>query len=65
VDFRSTSRYLVLGRLLYNNYTTKLDLFRAVVKERELKMYSSEILSKEWMNVHENAGVLVSSALES
>ncbi|KAK0621928.1 phosphotransferase enzyme family-domain-containing protein [Bombardia bombarda] len=49
----------------YIEYVEKLDEFRDIVRERELARYGNELLSKEWAHVHENGGVMVSSALES
>jgi Phosphotransferase enzyme family len=48
----------------YDDYIKKLDRFRAVVRDQELKMYGEELLSKDWASIHNDAGILIGSALE-
>ncbi|KAH9219816.1 hypothetical protein DL95DRAFT_422631 [Leptodontidium sp. 2 PMI_412] len=51
--------------IFYGDYITNLNNFRAVIKDRELRMYGEELLSRDWASVHTDGGILIGSALEN
>ncbi|KAL5322589.1 hypothetical protein ACEPPN_010562 [Leptodophora sp. 'Broadleaf-Isolate-01'] len=51
--------------IFYDDYITDLNDFRAVIKDRELRMYGEELLSRDWASVHTDGGILIGSALEN
>jgi len=55
-----------LHGFFFNEHVKKLDMFRAILNEREQKLCGGKrLLSDEWAHVHEKAALLIPHALES